>query len=101
VFVILFITHYGDPPPTPGIVVDNRTSTDVTIYVHVSPQQSEPFADVPAHSRVATDITCGALEMTAEDSAGHVIAQRGPFPSCHSDEWVIQVAASPVSSLGP
>jgi hypothetical protein len=95
VFLVLFITHYGDEAPPRGVVVVNRTPIDLNIYVYVPGQEPVLSVDVPAHSRVATGITCGARKMTAKDAAGHVIARRGPFPSCNESEWAISATPSP------
>lgn len=88
-FVVLFITHYGDRPPLHGVVIVNRTRHDLNIYVHLPGQEPVLRADVAADSRDASGITCGNLQMTAKDAAGRVVAQRGPFPTCDESDWVI------------
>ena len=92
VWFALFVTHYGDPAPTPGIVVDNQTAGSLNIYVMVG-QEPVLSAEIPPRSRVDTGIPCAKLKMIAKDSSGHVVAQRGPLPGCDQSDWVISTVS--------
>jgi hypothetical protein len=103
VWFALFVTHYGDRAPAPGIVVDNQTAVSLNIYAVVLGQKPVLRAEIPPRSRTATGVTCGNLEMLAEDDAGHIVARRGPFPTCDEAVWVIStvsLATSPSPTAG-
>jgi hypothetical protein len=93
VWFALFVTHYGDPAPAPGIVVDNQTAVSLNIYAVVLGQKPVLRAEIPPRSRTATGVTCGNLEMLAKDDAGHIVARRGPFPTCDEAVWVISTVS--------
>jgi hypothetical protein len=93
---VFFFTHYGDPAPKPGMVVDNRTDVVLNIYVVVVGQEPVLQAVVPPRSRLATGVVCGRTEMRAT-AGGHLVARRGPFPTCDESEWIIS-SADPVAS---
>jgi hypothetical protein len=102
VWFALFVTHYGDPAPAPGIVVDNQTAGSLNVYVMVG-QEPVLSAEIPPRSRVATGITCARAKMIAKDSSGHLVAQRGPLPGCDQSDWVIStvsLAPSPSPTAG-
>jgi len=89
VWFALFVTHYGDPAPEPGVVVDNQTGVSLNIYTVVVGLKPVLRAKVSPRSRTATGIKCGNLEMLAKDDAGHIVARRGPLPGCDDSDWVI------------
>jgi hypothetical protein len=92
---VFFLTHYGDPAPKAGVVVDNRTAVALNIYVVVVGQEPVLQAVVPPRSRLATGVVCGRTEMRATAS-GELVARRGRFQPATS-EWII-LSADPVES---
>jgi len=88
VWFALFVTHYGDPAPEPGVVVDNQTGVSLNIYTVVVGLKPVLRAQIPPRSRIATGIGCGNLEMLAKH-AGHLVARRRPFLTCMESDWVI------------
>jgi hypothetical protein len=88
VWFALFVTHYGDPAPEPGVVVDNQTGVSLNIYTVVVGLKPVLRAQIPPRSRTATGIRCGNLEMLAKHE-GHLIARRGPLPTCDESEWAV------------
>ena len=96
---VFFFTHYGDPAPKPGVVVDNRTAVALNIYVVVVGQEPVLQAVVPPRSRLATGVVCGRTEMRAT-AGGHLVARRGPFPTCDESGWIILSADSVASPPG-
>jgi hypothetical protein len=88
VWFALFVTHYGDPAPEPGVVVDNQTAVSLNIYTVVVGLKPVLRAEIPPRARIATGISCGNLEMLAKH-AGHLVARRGPLPACDESDWVI------------
>src|SRR5437773_10216044 len=65
VWFALFVTHYGDPAPEPGVVVDNQTGVSLNIYTVVVGLKPVLRAQIPPRSRLATCIGCSNIEMLA------------------------------------
>jgi hypothetical protein len=95
-FVILFITHYGDPPSGPGLVIKNETQTTLWIYDVIGPGKETLARKVAPGTAKETGIECAAGTLVARSPHGDFVARRGPFPTCNESDWVISETPTPV-----
>jgi hypothetical protein len=102
IFVILFITHYGDQGPEPGLVIKNTTQSALLIFDVIGPGEEALAIKIPPETAKDSGIECAAGTLVARTLDGVLVARRGPFPSCNEDEWVISSTPSsdPSSSGG-
>jgi hypothetical protein len=90
------IAGIGDPPPDPGLVVDNRTDSEMIIYGIVrpggsgSPGSEVRVADVDPRSVEPTEVCPGDV-LIARTPDGVEVARRQPTGDC-DDVWVIRDA---------
>jgi hypothetical protein len=95
IFLALFITHYGDRPPTRFMRVENHTDKRVVITMNQGPYQFDPetkrvrVSVVPPNGTVEISGRCDLQELVARDSHGSVIATHEPSAKC--DEMIVWV----------
>lgn len=102
IFLILFITHYGDRASGPGLVIKNNTQSPLLIFDVIGPGKEALAIKIPPETAKDSGIQCAAGALVARTPDGEFVARRGPFPSCNEAEWVISMTPSsdPSSSGG-
>ena len=95
-FVILFITHYGDPSSGPGLVIKNETQTTLWIYAVIGPGTETLTRKVAPGTAKETGIECARGALVARSPHGDFVARRGPFPTCNESDWAISETPTPV-----
>lgn len=94
IFFIVFVTHYGDRPPGPGLIVNNLTDETLSIFDVVGPRNEALAIEIPPETAKDSGIQCAAGTLVARGPDGELVARRGPFSSCNEDPWVIPATAT-------
>jgi hypothetical protein len=88
--VFLFVRS-GDPARS-SRSIENRTEQTVYLYLRDAEGSEDPFDLAPRirpHSSVVV-YGCGGGEWVARTLDGTLVARRGPFEECNSEDWIIE-----------
>jgi hypothetical protein len=72
--------------------IENRTTQTVYLFLRDSEGSEDPFdlaPKIPPQSSVVV-YGCGAGEWVARTLDGTLVARRGPFSECNSEDWIIE-----------
>ena len=75
--------------------IENRTDQTVHLFLRDAKGSEDRFDLAPRigpHSSVVV-YGCGAGEWVARTSDGVLVATRGPFAECNSEDWIIEPRA--------
>jgi hypothetical protein len=89
-FLVVFVTHYGDPAPRKYMPVINATQEPITVFALSDWPGAEEVADleIPPGGTSYTSGPCDYEELIARDRHGHEIARHEPTRVCDPDLWV-------------
>jgi hypothetical protein len=81
-----------DDPEVLSRRIENRTTQTVYLFLRDEEGKEDRFDPAPRVPPNASIVVygCGAGEWVARTLDGELVAQRGPFEECNSEDWVIE-----------
>ena len=88
----IYLFLRSDDPAQQSRRIENRTGQTVYLFLRDAEGSEDPFdlaPRIPPNSSVVV-YGCGAGEWVARTRDGALVARRGPFEECNSEDWVIE-----------